>query len=230
MIGDGITPICATAAEIRDGEVFEPLGDGYGILQRKDCYRFGGDAVMLAKFAAQYLRKDKAVFDLCSGCGIIGMLLAIETGARVFGAELDKTLFDMSNRSAALNGLGGVRFYNADVRELENEAFTHRAFDAVVCNPPFFKAQSKSRAVAPTANSELSVTFCDIVKAAEYLLKPNGEFFAVHTASRLDEIVCAVTDAGLTPKVLAVNSNGKTFMLRCVLGGKRGLTVKVVGN
>lgn len=223
-------PKYPNAAEIRDGEMFEPLGDGYGILQRRDCYRFGGDAVALSKFAGEYVRCGNAVFDLCSGCGIIGILLATEKKVSVCGAEIDGTLFDMSVRSAALNGLDGVRFFNADVRNLSDPAFTRRAFDAVVCNPPFFKADSKPRGIAPGANSELTVSFADIARAAEYLLKPNGEFFTVHTATRLDEVICAVANAGLTPKTLAVNANGKTFMLRAVLGGKRGMTVKITGN
>lgn len=211
------------------GEAAEPLDDDRYIIQRKDCYRFGSDAVALAKFASGYVGRGRRVFDLCSGCGIVGILIAIETGASIVGAELDETLCDMSVRSAAMNGLADVAFFNADVRDGESAPFSggREKFDAVVCNPPFYKAGSVPRAVYPQAASELTVTFDDVAARAGELLKAGGAFFAVHTATRLDEVLCACRVNGLAPKNLTVNENGKTFLLRAVKGGKAGMVVSV---
>lgn len=214
---------------IKHGERAEPLDAEHSILQRIDGYRFGSDAVALAHFAAEAAGRgrDTKVFDLCSGCGIVGILLAIETDAQVDGAEIDGELYDMSVRSCAINALDRVRFFNADIRESESEVFAAARYDVVVCNPPFFKAASRARKIAPSANSELTVAFDDVARAAKKLLKPHGAFCVVHTCSRLDEIMSTCSVYGLAPKQLVVNPNGKTFLLRCIKGGKSGMTVTV---
>lgn len=210
---------------VRDGEKAEPLGDGYYIIQSENGYRFGADAVALAHFASEYADEKSSVFDLCSGCGIIGIMLAIAHGCNVDGAELSSDLHDMSVRSCELNNLTNLRFVNADVKRLDE--FAAAKYDLVVCNPPYYKANSKPTAVAPEANSEITVTLSDIFAAAKRLLKVGGSLCVVHISSRLDEVMCACRDNGLTVKKLVINPNGKTFMLRAVRGGKQGLSVTV---
>ncbi|MCH5162781.1 MAG: methyltransferase [Clostridiales bacterium] len=214
--------------EVNENEVVEPLDEKNIIIQPKSGYRFGGDAVALSKFSAKYIKGGMKVFDLCSGCGVVGILVELATGAEVIGAELDGELCGMSARSAAANGLK-ARFFNADIRDFSKDEhvhiFTRGAFDAVVCNPPFFKADSRARKIAPTANSELTAKFSDVARASAWLLKSGGALYVVHTSSRLDEVMRTLGDNGLTPKALTVNRNGKTFLLRAVKGGKPGLTV-----
>ncbi len=214
--------------KVDSNEVVEPLDDGKIIIQPKDGYRFGGDAVALFRFASAHIGSGDKVFDLCSGCGIVGILVAISTGAEVTGAEIDGALCDMSVRSAAANGLDGVKFFNADIRKASElpEVFMPKAYDAVVCNPPFFKADSRARKTAPSANSEITATFSDAVNAAAVVLKCGGELFVVHTASRLDEVLGTCSGSGLMPKELVINANGKTFLLRAVKGGRQGMTVR----
>lgn len=222
-----ITPLMPLAAPIYDGERFEPFEDEYGILQRRDCYRFGSDAVSLAKFACRFVDAKSSVFDLCSGGGVIGMTIAIMTNAKVCGAEIDKTLHDMSVRSCLLNGLNDVKFYNADITDLNNEIFTPHVYDAVVCNPPYYKASSLKRNLAPTANSEITVRLSQVITAARHLLKQGGAFFVTHVTSRLDEVICECNALGLAVKEVVIRKNCKTFMLRAVFGGKQGVTVRI---
>lgn len=210
---------------VRDGEKAEPLGDGYYIIQSENGYRFGSDAVALAHFASKFISKNSRVFDLCSGCGIIGIMLAIAGGCQVDGAEIDGTLCDMSNRACALNGLNGVLFNNSDIRNIG--ALPAAEYDTVVCNPPYYKAGSKPSAVAPQANSELTVTLAEVISAAKRLLKVGGSLCMVHISSRLDEVIIECNRNGLAPKELIVNPNGKTFMVCAVRGGKHGMTMTV---
>lgn len=211
--------------ELKPYEKIEPLDDGYVIIQNERGYRFGSDAVALYKFSRGFVGKDTRVLDMCSGSGVIGIMLAADRGCAVDGVEIDKDLCDMSVRSCALNGLNNVKFYNADIRtplDLDSAAY-----DIVVCNPPFFKANSKPSEVAPGANSELTVCFDDIASAAQKHLKVGGSLCIVHTATRLDEIMESLRGQSLMPKELVINGNGKTFLLRAVRGGKAGMTVRV---
>lgn len=209
---------------VNDNEVVEPLDDdGHVIIQPKDGYRFGADAIALYKFALRFVGRGSRVFEPCSGCGVIGISLAVAADCEVVGAEIDKELCDMSNRSAVLDGLERAMFFNADVRTFEPSG----KFDCVVCNPPFFKADGKPRKTAPAATGELTVTFADIAEKARRVLKHGGAFLTVHTASRLDEVLCVCREKRLMPKTLAIINNGKAFLLKAVLGGKAGLTVEI---
>lgn len=213
------------------GEAIEPLDDRYIVIQPTDGYRFGGDSTALASYASRHLRGTAArVFDLCSGCGVIGMSVAIANEkARVVGAEIDCALADMSVRAAQVNGLN-AKFYNADIRKFADAEYAHiferGGYDAVVCNPPYYKANMPTSPTAPAANAELTVCFSDVAKAAAWLLRDLGAFFAVHWAFRLDEITGTLNANGLTPKELIVNRNGKTFMIKAVKNSRPGLSVK----
>lgn len=213
---------------LKDGEKQEPLGGDKYIIQSENGYRFGVESVALAKFALEFVRKGDRVFDLCSGCGIVGITIALATECTVVGAELNRELWDMSVRSCELNNLKSVNFFNVDVRD--PGAFARADYDAVVCNPPFFKSNSKPATVAPEANVELTVTFEQIAAAAKSLLKTGGALYLVHTASRLDEVLETCRAHSLMPKHLLINPNGKTFLLRAVRGGRAGLTVEVTDS
>ena len=53
---------------------------GLCILQKKDKFRFGMDAVLLANFVS--ILKPKKVLDIGTGTGIIPILLAAKTNAK----------------------------------------------------------------------------------------------------------------------------------------------------
>lgn len=209
---------------VKPGEKAEPLGDGYYIIQSEDGYRFGSDAVSLAHFAAEHISKQSRVLDLCSGCGIIGIMLAVDCGADITCVEIDEQLADMSARSVELNGLNNVHVWNIDARLLGAEV---GKLDAVVCNPPYYKVTSKPSSVAPQANSEITITLADVVAISKRALKAGGALYMTHVTSRLDEVMCACRDNGLTVKKVVINPNGKTFMLRAVRGGKPYMALEI---
>lgn len=209
--------------KLSDNERAEPLDDKNVIIQSVDGYRFGSDSVALAHFAAERLKKGARVFDLCSGCGIIGIMLAIE-GFKVDGAEIDHAQWDRSVRSAGANMLDNACFYNTDINDLGG--FERSSYHGVVCNPPFYRLGAYKGKNAQ-ANAELTVTLSDVVAAARRLLRAYGSFFLVHTAERLDEAMTLCTQHDLFVKELAVNRNCKTFMLRAVKGARRGMNVIV---
>ena len=55
---------------------------GYRILQDPDAFCFGVDAVLLAAFAQPGIRPGSEVLDLCSGNGVIPILLDARMNAR----------------------------------------------------------------------------------------------------------------------------------------------------
>ena len=55
--------------------------NGMKIIQNPDMFCFGTDAVLLADYASKAIRKNSTVIDLCSGNGIIPILLSQKSHA-----------------------------------------------------------------------------------------------------------------------------------------------------
>ena len=88
----------------KEGETVENLGDGYCIIQGEDAFRFGTDAVKLSDFAV--IKPNDKVMDLCTGTGIIPILLhKKEKNAKFTGLEIQPRIHDMATRSVKANGL-----------------------------------------------------------------------------------------------------------------------------
>lgn len=78
--------------------------NGYGIIQKKDGFCFGMDAVLLSGFAE--VRKGEEAVDLGTGTGIIPILLSAKTvGKHFYGVEVQEAVAEMAARSVRLNGL-----------------------------------------------------------------------------------------------------------------------------
>ncbi len=208
---------------LKDGERIDELQrNGYGIIQNTGAFCFGMDAVLLSGFAS--VRKAETVVDLCTGTGIIPILLEAKTdGRRFIGIEIQEEMAEMAGRSVLLNGLEDkVTILNRDLKELlEGQSFEavssgdarDCAFlqsllgktDVVTVNPPYMKEmhglQNPEDALA-IARHEVRCTLEDVCGAAARLLRSGGRFYMVHRPQRLPEIITVLKDKRLEPKRL----------------------------
>lgn len=184
----------------------EELGiDNLKIIQDTELFCFGTDSVALSDFVRA--PRGGRIADLCTGNGIIPILLSAKTkDTTIVGVEIQKESFELAMESAALNGLEHrVSFVHADLKDWK-EIFGTGSFDVVTCNPPYMKVGAgfvnpkDSKAVA---RHEIYATLDDITQAAAGLLKFGGHFFMVHRADRLCDVLCSMRQAKLEPKRLA---------------------------
>ena len=84
---------------LRENERIDDLErNGYRIIQSRDGFCFGMDAVLLSGFAQ--IRAGETVVDLGSGTGIIPILLEAKTEGKHFtGLEIQEEVADMARRS-----------------------------------------------------------------------------------------------------------------------------------
>lgn len=69
------------------------------IIQSDEVFSFSMDAVLLARFAG--IPPRGRVLDLCTGNGVIPILLTTRTKASIEGIEIQPRLADMARRSVA---------------------------------------------------------------------------------------------------------------------------------
>ena len=189
------------------GEVLEDLQlAGMKILQKTTGFRFGMDAVLLTEFVR--LKKGDKVMDLCTGTGVIPILLCAKTEAEHFTAvEIQKESADMAQRSVLLNGLEDkIKVICEDLNNLRGVC-ENASFDAVTVNPPYMipgKALINPDESKAVARHEIKCTLNDVLSVSSYLLKNGGRFFMVHKPDRLDEIIVKMKENKLEPKRLRV--------------------------
>ena len=71
---------------------------GYQLIQKPKGFCFGIDAVLLSGFAK--VKRGQKVLDLCTGSGVIPILLEAKTEGSTFtGLELQEAYADMASRS-----------------------------------------------------------------------------------------------------------------------------------
>ena len=187
---------------IREDESLEDLQNGYFLLQKKDGFRFGVDAVLLADFAK--IKKGEKVLEMGSGTGIIPILLAAKyKPERIEGLEIQEHMAEMGNRSLKVNKLESfVHINHLDLKDATG-VFGKAIFDVVVTNPPYMKASSGVNCPQEERNIacfEVKCTIDDVVNNARDLLRTGGRFYMVHRADRLADIIFAMRNAGLEPK------------------------------
>lgn len=189
---------------IKENERIDDLQyKGLKIIQNKDGFCFGIDAVLLANFAKNMKKKDLVV-DLCTGTGIIAILLAGKTNAKkIIGIEIQKECAEMAQRSVELNLISDkVEIINEDLKNLKR-IINSGAVDAVTVNPPYMKAGSaivNDENKMSIARHEICCTLEDVIKESARILKTNGEFYMVHKPERLVDIFCVMRKYKIEPK------------------------------
>lgn len=175
---------------------------GLNLIQKKDGFKFGIDAVLLSDFAS--VKRKHRVMDLCSGTGIIPFLIYGKYNPQsIYGLEIQENMIDMAKRSAKLNSLEErLSFINEDLKNIEFLK-TIEKFDVVTVNPPY--KLNSSGILNPNdklaiARHEVLCNLEDVISAARILLKDNGRLFMVHRPERLADIFMLMRKYKIEPK------------------------------
>jgi len=174
---------------------------GLKVIQNKALFCFGMDAVLLADYVN--LKRGDRVLDLCTGSGIVPILLSgREKASEIVGIELMDYVADMGVRSVALNNLQDtVKTVNGDLKHAHRLA--KGVFDVVTVNPPYEKvneARHSDNAYRVAAKHEVHAKFADICKVSNRMLKCGGKLVLIHCVGRLAELICTLTAHKLQPK------------------------------
>ena len=211
---------------LKPNEKIEDLQcDGLQLIQSSSEYRFTTDAVLLANFCKDM--RGKTCVEFGAGSGVISLLICKKKHPkRIVAFEIQGQLCDMISRSVMLNGLQDmIEVHNCD---LKNAHSVIRDADVVVCNPPYRRVGSGEQQLSENlaiCRHEIKATLSDVVVSAAKVLNNRGNFYLVHQADRLCEIVSLCRDNKIAVKEIlpvcpAPNKQPNLVLVRGVKDGE----------
>ena len=210
-----------------DNAVLEDLQiNNLYIYQPISGYRFTSDAVELANFVK--VRNGGCVVDLCSGCGVIGILVnAKNRVGHTYLVELQPELAAMSRQSIEYNRLDNFTILNRPLQGVAADLVNVKVA-TVVCNPPYFTTNIiKGVETEAIARYEIKVTMSEIIAEAGRLLGDGGRFYCCYPISRIVDVFACMRASGLEPKEIKIlgDKPDSIVLIKSVKGGKVGLVL-----
>lgn len=211
---------------IKENEIIDELNiNNMKIIQADDDFKYGTDAVMLSKFAN--ISKNSRVLDLCTGSGIIPILLtAFSEASHITGLEYFEHVADRASRSVKINELDSlVSIMCGDLKNI-SEFFKRESFDHVTVNPPYKQLESGAKnksSIVSAARHEILCNLEDVVIAADYALKYGGKLTMVHRADRTADVISSFRKYKIEPKRMALVIHNVALPPKLILvEGKKG--------
>lgn len=191
-----------TAGEGLTRDMF--LGGALSILQPRDGFRAGSDAVLLA--SAVEAKAGESLLDIGAGVGTAGLCALYRlAGIELWGIELQDDLAELARLNAANNDFAGrSHIIAADIGARQSfrgvagpmgKSFLEAGFDHVITNPPFFgrgRARETKTEGRTLARVEGHVSLADWLKFAVARAKSRGTVTVIHRAERLGEILAGL--------------------------------------
>ncbi|MFC4652878.1 tRNA1(Val) (adenine(37)-N6)-methyltransferase [Lactococcus nasutitermitis] len=212
-----------------DERIDEIAGSEIKIIQSREVFSFGIDAVLLARFPR--LPKRGQIIDMCAGNGAVGLFASGRTQANIVEIELQERLANMTERSVKLNDLTDqVTVINDNLNNALN--YLHpSSTDLIFCNPPYFKVDKSSHINGnyhyTLARHELMTNLDEIFEMSKKLLKSNGRLAMVHRPERFLEVVDKMRENNLQPKRIQfvypkVDQPANILLIEAIKDGKIG--------
>ena len=214
----------------KDERIEDLQCNGLKIIQNKNYYTFTSDSVVLANFIN--LKKNDRCVEIGAGCGVISVLLSAKTNFdKIYAFEIQDEMAKLAEKNVILNDLQDkISIISDDVRNFKQH-LEAESFDVVFSNPPYMKSSTARNAnpVRDMARHDASLPINDLCKTAYSMLKFNGRFFVVYTATRTAELIYTLIENNLEPKRMFFTENGKgkviLVVIEAVKGGRAGVEV-----
>ena len=208
------------------------INDNLNLLQNENGLTFGTDAYLLSAFTVG--GKNKVGADLGSGTGIIPLLLSSrEKATKIYAIEVQESFCDLIAQNAKINGFEErIIPVHTNVTDLRARDLGEE-LDFVTSNPPYMKTNSGKRNEHDEkyiARHEVCGDIGDFCACANRLLKHGGKFFCVYRPDRLTDLLFAMRENKLEPKVITFvaatsDSEPSMVLVRAIKGGAPGNTV-----
>lgn len=198
------------------------LNNQVRLLQPKDGYRAGMDAVLLA--ASLRAKQESRVLEL--GCGAGGALFSAAyylPDAQLTGVEREPQMVELARLSADLNGVKDrVEIINSDILDLP--ASFQNQYDLVFSNPPYFEASKIPEPSDGRKHAYLAdVPLAEWLKKMFFAAKPKARITLIHRAGELGEILSYLAPRCGQIEVMPVRSAPGDRAKRVIVTARKAL-------
>jgi tRNA1Val (adenine37-N6)-methyltransferase len=146
----------------------------FKIKQNNCSMKVGTDAVLLGAWVKP--KKSTKILDIGTGTGIIALMLAQKSIAKITAIEINKESAEQARDNVAESD-----YYNKiDIKHISIQQYSLQCedkFDLIITNPPYFinayKSKDKNRVIARHTDT---LPFIDLLNCVKKLLYPKGKF------------------------------------------------------
>ena len=160
------------------------------IYQDDNFFSFSLDSVILANYST--IRKsDKKILDLCSGNGVLPLIMSLRTEKKIIGVEIQEDLVKLANKSIKYNKLDKqINMICSDIKEFITKD-RYDSYDLITCNPPYFNNYDRVNLSyeKKIARHEILINLEEVISISSKLLKNGGNLSLVHRPERIIEII-----------------------------------------
>jgi len=149
----------------------------FRIEQEKAAMKVGTDGVLLGAWTP--VNDALRILDVGTGTGLIALMLAQRSNARIDAVEIDKLACEEAEYNFAQSPWNDrLTVINTDFQMFANLPF--EAYDLIVSNPPFFVNSLKTKNVAlSVARHDELLSFDQLIIGARKLLNKTGRFCVI---------------------------------------------------
>jgi len=190
----------------------------FTVNQDKCAMKIGTDGVLLGAWAS--IKKHPfSILDIGSGTGILSLMLAQRSNAQNIEAiEIDADAYEQCSENFENSPWADRLFcYHASLLEFVEEV--EDKFDLIICNPPFYSEDYKTKNQArDLARFNDAMPFEHLIYAAVNLLSESGTFSVVIPYKEEKRFIDLALKVGLSPnRILRVKGNPESQIKRSLL-------------
>lgn len=149
----------------------------FKINQDKCAMKVGTDAVLIGSWVNAL--NSKTILDIGTGTGIIALMLAQKSGARIDAIDIDINAFEQAQENInSCNWKDRITAHHISLQQftLENT----QKYDLIVSNPPYFVDSSKAiEESRSNARHTDQLGYNELLDGVLNLLNPNGKFYVI---------------------------------------------------
>ena len=144
------------------------------IKQDKCAMKVGTDAVLLGAWVLP--NGSKNILDIGTGTGVISLMLAQKTQAKITAIDIDEDAFEQSRQNVLESKFSNqIEVIHSSLQEFSKTST--QKFDLIVTNPPFFEQSLKSSDEQRSHARHADILpFDELIDGVLLLLEPKGKF------------------------------------------------------
>jgi len=196
------------------------------IIQLKNGFRYGFDAVFLAAFVNGYLKKLKKknflLADVGSGVGTISLIIAHQNDEiNITAIENNDSYIEIANENIIRNNFQEkINLMKEDIFNFDKDLINR--FDIVVSNPPFYDQNQKKSENELDNYAKRIINYETWIESSVKLLKDKGIIFLIIPTVLLEKSLKSLSTKTGSFKIFPIWPNQKKSSKRLILIAKKG--------